>query len=234
MEVLKSVSEQTASEYEMSEIKLEVSHIRKQFDGEEVLKDISFQVKKGEFLAILGLSGCGKTTLLRILIGLEHPDSGSIKKDGKEISKLAPNERGMGIIFQNYALFPNMTVLDNVAYALKLKKETKASAKEIALHTLEQIGMSEHLNKKPRQLSGGQQQRVAIARSLITRPKLLLADEPTGNLDSENSKIVVDYLKKIHHQNDITIIMVTHDLELAKNCDRIYVLEQGKLREYET
>ena len=112
MEVLKSASEQTASEYGMSEIKLEVSHIRKQFDGEEVLKDISFQVKKGEFLAILGLSGCGKTTLLRILIGLEHPDSGSIKKDGREISKLAPNERGMGIIFQNYALFPNMTVLD--------------------------------------------------------------------------------------------------------------------------
>ena len=235
MEVLKSASEQTASEYGMSEIKLEVSHIRKQFDGEEVLKDISFQVKKGEFLAILGLSGCGKTTLLRILIGLEHPDSGSIKKDGREISKLAPNERGMGIIFQNYALFPNMTVLDNVAYALKLKKETKASAKEIALHTLEQIGMSEHLNKKPRQLSGGQQQRVAIARTLALNPDIVLLDEPISALDVTNREIMKQELKAIQEKFHSTMIFITHEQEEAFYlADRIMVMSEGRMEQLDT
>ncbi len=237
MEVLKSGSELTSSGFGngLSEIKLEVSHIQKQFDGEEVLKDISFQVRKGEFLAILGLSGCGKTTLLRILIGLEHQDSGSIKKDGKEISKLAPNERGMGIIFQNYALFPNMTVLENVAYALKLKKETKASAKKIALHTLEQIGMSEHLNKKPRQLSGGQQQRVAIARTLAMNPDIVLLDEPISALDVTNREIMKQELKAIQKKFHSTMIFITHEQEEAFYlADRIMVMSEGRMEQLDT
>ncbi|WP_279074096.1 ABC transporter ATP-binding protein, partial [Amedibacillus dolichus] len=143
------------------DIKLSVRKLYKNFDGKDVLKYLSFDVKEGEFLSVLGPSGCGKTTLLRILIGLESQNSGEILLDGKDISNLRPNERGMGIIFQNYALFPNMTVFENVEYALKLNPEVKPRSKEIATATLEQIGMMEHCDKKPSQLSGGQQQRVA-------------------------------------------------------------------------
>ena len=125
-----------------NDIKLSVRGLYKNFDGKDVLKHISFDVRNGEFLSVLGPSGCGKTTLLRILIGLDKQNEGEIYMDGEDISKLKPNERGMGIIFQNYALFPNMTVLENVEYALKLKPEHKGRSREIAVHTLEQIGMS--------------------------------------------------------------------------------------------
>lgn len=217
------------------EIKLEVNHICKRFDGEDILKDISFDVKKGEFLAVLGLSGCGKTTLLRILIGLEKQDSGSIKKDGKEISMLPPNERGMGIIFQNYALFPNMTVLENVAYALKLKKKTKANAKAIAVQTLEQIGLSEHLSKKPSQLSGGQQQRVAIARTLAMNPDIILLDEPISALDVTNREIMKQELKEIQKKFHSTMIFITHEQEEAfYMADRIMVMSEGRMEQLDT
>ena len=137
--------------------KLSVRHLNKSFDGKQVLKDLSFDLMEGEFLSILGPSGCGKTTLLRILIGLEQADSGEIRKGGKEISGLTSYERGMGIVFQNYALFPNMTVLQNVQYALTLRRETKKDAKKIALRTLEQVGLLDQMHKRPNQLSGGQQ-----------------------------------------------------------------------------
>ena len=153
------------------EVKLVVKDLYKNYDKEDVLKRISFEVKKGEFLSVLGPSGCGKTTLLRILIGLEKQDGGTIEKDGVEISNLSSSERGMGIIFQNYALFPNMTVLQNVEYALKLRKDKKAEAHKIALETLEMIGMSEHLDKKPRQLSGGQQQRACNSQNACIEPR---------------------------------------------------------------
>ena len=158
--------------------KLKVSNLNKKFDNKEILKDISFEVKEGEFLSILGPSGCGKTTLIRILIGLETQDTGSIVIEGKDISNLKPHQRGMGIVFQNYALFPNMTVLENVEYALKLDKETKKTSKDVALKTLEMIGMLDQIDKKPSQLSGGQQQRVAIARTLALNPSIILFDEP--------------------------------------------------------
>lgn len=235
MEVLKSELEPNENVLSEMEVKLEVNHIWKQFDGEDILKDISFQVKKGEFLAILGLSGCGKTTLLRILIGLERQDSGSIKKDGREISMLAPNERGMGIIFQNYALFPNMTVLENVAYALKQKKETRSSAREVALRTLEQIGLSEHLNKKPRQLSGGQQQRVAIARTLAMNPDIILLDEPISALDVTNREIMKHELKEIQRKFHSTMIFITHEQEEAFYlADRIMVMSEGRMEQLDT
>ena len=172
------------------EVKLVVKDLYKNYDQEDVLKHISFEVKKGEFLSVLGPSGCGKTTLLRILIGLEKQDGGTIEKDGVEISNLAASERGMGIIFQNYALFPNMTVLENVEYALKLRKDKKADARKIATETLDVIGMSEHLDKKPRQLSGGQQQRVAIARTLALNPDIILLDEAISALDVQNREIM--------------------------------------------
>lgn len=203
-----------------------------------VLDNLNLTVKQNEFIGIVGTSGCGKSTLLHIIGGVDKADSGKIFLDDNEISsydykKMASYRRKqVSIIYQFYNLLPVLNVVDNIILPLKL--DNRKVNQQYLDELLQLLQLNDKKDAYPSELSGGQQQRVAIARSLITRPKLLLADEPTGNLDSENSKIVVDYLKKIHHQNDITIIMVTHDLELAKNCNRIYVLEQGKLREYET
>ncbi len=217
------------------DIKIEVKDLCKMYEGQKVLKNISFEVKKGEFLAVLGLSGCGKTTLLRILIGLEKQDSGTIQKDGQEISALRPDQRGMGIIFQNYALFPNMTVLQNVEYALKLRKEMAGKAEEIAKRTLDMIGMSEHLDKKPRQLSGGQQQRVAIARTLALNPDVILLDEPISALDVTNREIMKRELKEIQKKFGSTMIFITHEQEEAFYlADRIMVMSEGKIEQIDT
>ena len=199
-----------------------------------VLDNLNLTVEQNEFIGIVGTSGCGKSTLLHIIGGVDKADSGKIFLDDNEISsydykKMASYRRKqVSIIYQFYNLLPVLNVVDNIILPLKL--DNRKVDQQYLDELLQLLQLNDKKDAYPSELSGGQQQRVAIARSLITRPKLLLADEPTGNLDSENSKIVVDYLKKIHHQNDITIIMVTHDLELAKNCDRIYVLEQGKLR----
>lgn len=217
------------------EVKLVVRDLYKNFDGEGVLHKISFEVKKGEFLSVLGPSGCGKTTLLRILIGLEKQDGGTIEKDGVEISKLKPSERGMGIIFQNYALFPNMTVLENVEYALKLRKDKKANARQIALETLEMIGMSEHLDKKPRQLSGGQQQRVAIARTLALNPDIILLDEAISALDVANREIMKRELKEIQKKFNSTMIFITHEQEEAFYlADRVMIMSEGNIEQIDT
>ena len=216
-------------------IKLKVRNIQKLYDDKIILKDISFDVMEGEFLAILGLSGCGKTTLLRILIGLEKQDNGSIYKDEKEISLLPPDQRGMGIVFQNYALFPNMTVLSNVEYALKRRKETKKTARDTALRVLEQLGMSEHLDKKPRQLSGGQQQRVAIARTLAMNPDIILLDEPISALDVTNREIMKRELKEIQKKFHTTMIFITHEQEEAFYlADRIMVMSEGTIEQLDT
>ena len=212
------------------DVKLIVKSLYKKYDQEGVLNKISFEVKKGEFLAVLGPSGCGKTTLLRILIGLEKQDSGTIEKDGVEISNLLPSERGMGIIFQNYALFPNMTVLENVEYALKLKRDRKATARETAIKTLDMIGMSEHLDKKPRQLSGGQQQRACLAKALIKNPSICLFDEPLANLDENLKREIRLLIKKEFKTKNITIVYVTHNLEEAMVlADYLYVMENGEI-----
>lgn len=217
------------------EKKLVVKELYKQYEGEDVLKKLSFDVKKGEFLSVLGPSGCGKTTLLRILIGLERQDSGSIVKDGEEISFLPPSERGMGIIFQNYALFPNMTVLENVQYALRLKKNLKAKSKEIAERTLDMIGMSEHLGKKPGQLSGGQQQRVAIARTLALNPDIILLDEAISALDVTNREIMKRELKQIQKKFESTMIFITHEQEEAFYLsDRIMIMSDGNIEQLDT
>ena len=199
-----------------------------------VLDNLNLTVEQNEFIGIVGTSGCGKSTLLHIIGGVDKADSGKIFLDDNEISsydykKMASYRRKqVSIIYQFYNLLPVLNVVDNIILPLKL--DNRKVDQQYLDELLQLLQLNDKKDAYPSELSGGQQQRVAIARSLITRPKLLLADEPTGNLDSENSKIIVDYLKKIHHQNDITIIMVTHDLELAKNCNRIYVLEQGKLR----
>ena len=217
------------------EVKLSVEGLYKNYDGKDVLKRISFDVKEGEFLSVLGPSGCGKTTLLRILIGLEKQDEGAILIDGNDVSKLNPSERGMGIIFQNYALFPNMTVLQNVEYALKLNAELKSKSREIAERTLEQIGMMEHKDKKPNQLSGGQQQRVAIARTLALNPKVILLDEPISALDVTNREIMKKELKHIQKKFNSTMIFITHEQEEAFYlADRIMVMSEGNIEQLDT
>ena len=217
------------------DVKLVVKDLYKNYDNTDILKHISFEVKKGEFLSVLGPSGCGKTTLLRILIGLEQQDSGSIEKDGVEISKLAPSDRGMGIIFQNYALFPNMTVLENVEYALKLRKDKKEHARRIAMETLDMLGLTEHLDKKPRQLSGGQQQRVAIARTLALNPDIILLDEAISALDVHNREIMKKELKEIQKKFNSTMIFITHEQEEAFYlADRVMIMSEGNIEQIDT
>lgn len=216
--------------------KIEVSQVSKSFSkNTDVLSNISFTINDGEFLSILGPSGCGKTTLLRILIGLENPDQGRLYKDGIEITHKSPGKRGIGVVFQNYALFENMTALENVAYALKKNKSTKRSAYDIARKMLNSVGLLEHENKKPCQLSGGQQQRVAIARTLALNPDVILFDEPMSALDVETRLSLRSELKSIQRQFGTTMIYVTHDQEEAfAMSDRIMVMDKGVIHQIDT
>ena len=215
--------------------KISIQNLCKSFDGKTVLKNISFDLLEGEFLSVLGPSGCGKTTLLRILIGLEKADSGKILKGGKDISGLPSSKRGMGIVFQNYALFPNMTVLQNVEYALTLRPETKKTARKIATQTLEQVGLADQMGKRPHQLSGGQQQRVAIARTLATNPDVILLDEPISALDVANREIMKAELKAIQKKFHATMLFITHDQEEAFFLsDRIMVMNEGNIEQLDT
>ena len=212
--------------------KLTIENISKSFDKKQILNNLSFTVKDGEFLSILGSSGCGKTTILRILVGLESQDKGSIYKDGVDISNLSPVERKMGMVFQNYALFENMTVLENVAYALRKKKDTKKHAVEIATQTLATVKLSNHLDKRPYELSGGQQQRVAIARTLALSPDVILLDEPMSALDADTRLSLRAELKELQNKFKTTMIYITHDQEEAfAMSDRIMVMRKGNIEQ---
>ncbi len=208
---------------------LRIENLSHTFSGaREVLKDLSFSVYKGEFLSIIGSSGCGKTTLLRILIGLLKPQAGTVIKDGVNITDAHPSKRGMGIVFQNYALFENMSVLKNVEYALRLDPEKKKNATEIATNLLTMVGLGEHLNKKPHSLSGGQQQRVAIARTLALSPDIILCDEPMSALDVDTRLTLRKELKELQEKLGTTMIYITHDQEEAfAMSDRIMVMNKG-------
>lgn len=200
-----------------------------------ILDHVNFEVEDGEFLSILGPSGCGKTTILRILIGLLNPKTGTVYKDGKDITNAAPSKRGMGIVFQNYALFENMTVLKNVEYALKLDKTKKHEAREIAMDMLRQVGLEEHAHKKPNKLSGGQQQRVAIARTLSLNPDIILFDEPMSALDVDTRMVLRQELKDLQKKFKTTMIYITHDQEEAfAMSDRIMVMDNGVIRQIDT
>ena len=214
---------------------IKIEGITKVFDGVKALDNINFTVDKGEFLSILGPSGCGKTTLLRILIGIEVADEGKIFIHDEDITNLNPSKRHMGIVFQNYALFPNMTVLQNVEYALKINKETKANAREKAMEILEKVGLKDHLNKKPHEMSGGQQQRVAIARTLALNPDVILFDEPMSALDADNRLTLRREFKEIQRQFGITMIYITHDQEEAFSLsDRVMVMNKGVIEQIDT
>lgn len=215
--------------------KLIIENVSKQYKEKEVLKSVSFTVKDGEFLSILGPSGCGKTTLLRILIGLLPADTGTVLKDGADITKAAPDKRGMGIVFQNYALFENMTALQNVEYALKINKATKPFAKERALEMLSVVGLSDHAKSLPKNLSGGQQQRVAIARTLALKPDIILLDEPMSALDVATRLSMRRELKNLQASFGTTMIYVTHDQEEAfALSDRIMIMDKGEISQLDT
>ena len=214
---------------------LDIKDLTKIYNKKTILNNISFEVKNGEFLSILGPSGCGKTTLLKILIGIEDATSGKILKNGKDISKKDASKRGMGIVFQNYALFPNMTVLNNVMYALNLKLKNKDKAKNKSMEMLKMVNMEEHANKYPHQLSGGQQQRVAIARTLALEPDIILFDEPMSALDADNRLILRKEIKNIQKKLKTTMIYITHDQEEAFSMsDRVMVMNNGNIEQIDT
>lgn len=212
--------------------KIVVENLTKSYNKKTILNSLNFSIKDGEFLSILGPSGCGKTTLLKILIGIEKPTKGKIYKNNLDITTLDASKRGMGIVFQNYALFPNMTVLENVQYALNLKLKNKDKSKKKAIETLELVNMVEHINKYPHQLSGGQQQRVAIARTLSLNPDVILFDEPMSALDADNRLVLRKELKKIQKRFKTTMVYITHDQEEAFSLsDRVMIMNNGKIEQ---
>ena len=217
----------------MAETCLKLKKIKKSFSKDEtVLKEISLSIGKGEFITLLGSSGCGKTTTLRIIAGLETPDSGQVFLDGKDVTDLAPEARDVNTVFQNYALFPHMTVADNIGYGLKLKKVPKAAIRKRVAEMLELVQLPGYEKRKPSELSGGQRQRVAIARSLVNNPKVLLLDEPLGALDLQLRRAMQLELKKLQKKLGITFVYITHDQEEAINMsDRIAVMNQGRFEQ---
>lgn len=212
--------------------KLSVRGLSKVFGGKEVLHGLDFDVEAGEFLSILGPSGCGKTTTLRILIGLLTPDGGSIKVDDVDVTCASPDARHMGIVFQNYALFENMTVRGNVEYALKFNRELKQQRHKRAETVLEALGLGDHMDKRIGQLSGGQQQRVSIARTLALNPDIILFDEPMSALDVETRLGLRAELKRIQAEFSTTMVYITHDQEEAfALSDRIMVMGDGRIHQ---
>ena len=220
----------------MSEISLELKNIKKSFqEGEDVLESICLTAKKGEFVTLLGSSGCGKTTTLRIIAGLEQPDSGQVFLNGKDVTSLEPNQRNVNTVFQNYALFPHMNVADNIGYGLKLKKTPKGEISRRVKEMLELVQLSGFEKRKPSELSGGQRQRVAIARALVNNPEVLLLDEPLGALDLQLRRAMQHELKRLQKKLGITFIYITHDQEEAINMsDTIAVMNHGRFEQIGT
>ncbi|MDK2914541.1 MAG: thiamine transport system ATP-binding protein [Thermococcaceae archaeon] len=212
-------------------VTIELSGIKKAWEDFK-LEINDLRVKDGEFLTLLGPSGCGKTTTLRIIAGFEKPDSGEILFDGKSVNELPPYERGIGIVFQDYALFPHMSVFKNVAFGLEMRRLPKAEIERRVKWALELVGLKGFENRYPEQLSGGQQQRVALARALVVEPQVLLLDEPLSNLDAKIRERLRGEIRRIQRELGITTIYVTHDQEEAMAIsDRIAVMNVGKLEQ---
>ena len=209
---------------------IELKDIIVKFGDFEALHNINVDVQEGEFFTFLGPSGCGKTTTLRTITGFIEPVSGTVSVNGRDITRVPIEKRNIGIVFQSYALFPSMTVYDNIAFGLKIQKLSKAEIDKKVRDIAQKVDLSdEQLKKAVSQLSGGQQQRVAIARALVSKPAIVLADEPTGNLDSKTSADVLGLLKTTSQKFHQTLVMITHNSEIAQLADRIIRIEDGKI-----
>ena len=207
---------------------VEIEGVNKIYGSNHVVRDLNLSIEEGEFLTLLGSSGCGKTTTLRMIAGFEEPTSGTIMVEGERVEEKEPFERNVNTVFQSYALFPHKTIYDNIAYGLKMKKVPKAEIKERVTEMMEMVQLSGFEKRYPSQLSGGQKQRVAIARALINRPRVLLLDEPLGALDLKLRKQMQLELKRLQKKLNITFIYVTHDQEEALTMsDRIAVMHDG-------
>jgi lipoprotein-releasing system ATP-binding protein len=225
----------------MSNVVLEALEVQKHFrQGPvtlEVLQGAMLRVHAGERLAIVGASGSGKTTLLQILGGLDRPSAGTVLVDGQDIHALSEDARGvlrnraLGFVYQFHHLLPEFSALENVAMPLLVRRLSAAEARQSAREILQRVGLGERLQHRPYQLSGGERQRAAVARALITRPKIILADEPTGNLDGSNAAALFELMLELNRERGTSLIVVTHDLRLAQRMDRIVEIEGGVLRE---
>ncbi|MCD2512689.1 ABC transporter ATP-binding protein [Comamonas endophytica] len=219
----------------MKSSSLDIESITQRFGNFTALDDVSISINPGEILALLGPSGCGKTSLLRIVAGFARQTAGAIRIDGRTVDDLQPNARNIGLVFQNYALFPHMTVIENVAYGLQARKESPSLVMKRAMECLEIVQLPHARDRYPRQLSGGQQQRVALARAIATRPQVLLLDEPFSALDKNLRLDMQLEIKRLQRQLGITAILVTHDQEEAMTvADKVAVMNQGKLEQLDT
>ncbi len=219
----------------MSTKLIDLQHITKSFDGQVVLDDLNLYIRENEFLTLLGPSGCGKTTTLRILGGFEKPDTGRVIFDGKDITDLAPNKRQLNTVFQKYALFTHMTIAENIAFGLRIRKKSEAYIRDKVSYALKLVNLDGYENRMPDSLSGGQQQRIAIARAIVNEPKVLLLDEPLGALDLKLRQDMQYELIRLKNELGITFIYVTHDQEEALTMsDTIVVMNQGYIQQIGT
>ena len=214
--------------YSMANI-LELRRLVKHFPGQQAVRDISLAIPQGSFFSLLGPSGCGKTTTLRLIAGFEEPTSGDVLLNGEIVNHRKPYERNVSTVFQNYALFPHLTAQQNIEFGLR-----RHHAKDIGRRVreaLELVSLTGKESRRPAQLSGGERQRAAVARALVTRPPLVLADEPTGNLDGRNARQVFELMLELNREFGSSLVIVTHDERLAARLDRIAVLSDGLLRD---
>ena len=214
---------------------LELDHLKKHFDGREVVRDLSLTLEQGQLLCILGASGCGKTTTLNMIGGFLEPDSGSVRLDGQDITRIPPEQRPVTTVFQSYGLFPHMTVLQNVVYGLKFRGVKREQARQKGMRYLEMVGLGDYASAYIQEISGGQQQRVALARALVIEPSVLLFDEPLSNLDAKLRVTMRTEIRKIQQKVGITAIYVTHDQSEAMSIsDKIIIMSKGKVEQIGT
>jgi len=216
---------------------LQAENLHKSFGQVKPVRGVSLSIAKGDFLAIMGRSGSGKTTLLHLLAGLESATSGQIAFEGQEISRWDEDRLALwrrqhvGLVFQAFHLIPTLSALENVAFPLYPTKMSAAERRQRAQARLERVGLGDRISHRPSQLSGGEQQRVAIARALVNQPSLILADEPTGNLDSESGTVVMDFFRQLNREDGVAVVLITHDAEVAAVADRLLVMRDGQLVE---
>ncbi|CAG9295176.1 ABC transporter ATP-binding protein [Celerinatantimonas diazotrophica] len=214
---------------------LHLQQINKQYTDQPVIENLSLEIENGEFLVLVGASGCGKSTLLRIIAGLEEVSAGHIYCDQQDITHQSPRERNFSMIFQNYALFPHMSVEQNITFGMKVRGEKLKDNKQLVAKTVSMLQLDELLKRRPKELSGGQRQRVAMARAIVRNPRLFLMDEPLSNLDAKLRHDVRDGIMAMHEQLQVTTIYVTHDqVEAMTMADRIVVLDQGQIQQVGT